>query len=104
MRATAWLSTHREKYYSDCSDWLRLDPTMPVDTEELISRLRSSKATVVLTGAGVSAASGIPTFRGEDGLWRQFRAEDLATPEAFAMNPQLVWEWYDWRRAAIQAA
>ena len=59
---------------------------------------------VVLTGAGVSAASGIPTFRGEDGLWRQFRAEDLATPEAFAMNPQLVWEWYDWRRTAIAAA
>ena len=77
---------------------------MPVDTEELISRLRSSKATVVLTGAGVSAASGIPTFRGDDGLWRQFRAEDLATAEAFAMNPQLVWEWYEWRRAAIQAA
>ena len=77
---------------------------MPVDTEELISRLRSSKSTVVLTGAGVSAASGIPTFRGEDGLWRQFRAEDLATPEAFAMNPQLVWEWYDWRRTAIAAA
>ncbi len=77
---------------------------MPVDTEELISRLRSSKSTVVLTGAGVSAASGIPTFRGEDGLWRQFRAEDLATPEAFAMNPQLVWEWYDWRRTVIAAA
>ena len=55
----------------------------------------------MLTGAGVSAASGIPTFRGDDGLWRQFRAEDLATPEAFAMNPQLVWEWYDWRRTAI---
>ena len=51
-----------------------------------------------MTGAGVSSASGIPTFRGDDGLWRQFRAEDLATPEAFAMNPQLVWEWYDWRR------
>ena len=54
-----------------------------------------------MTGAGVSSASGIPTFRGDDGLWRQFRAEDLATPEAFAMNPQLVWEWYDWRRTAI---
>ena len=77
---------------------------MPVDTEELISRLRSSKATVVLTGAGVSSASGIPTFRGDDGLWRQFRAEELATPEAFAMNPQLVWEWYDWRRTGIAKA
>ena len=55
----------------------------------------------VLTGAGVSAASGIPTFRGAGGLWRSFRAEDLATPEAFGRDPALVWEWYDWRRAAI---
>jgi NAD-dependent deacetylase len=55
----------------------------------------------VLTGAGVSAASGIPTFRGAGGLWRSFRAEDLATPEAFARDPSLVWEWYEWRRAAI---
>ena len=47
----------------------------------------------VLTGAGVSADSGVPTFRGPDGLWNNFRAEDLATPEAFARDPQLVWEW-----------
>jgi NAD-dependent deacetylase len=57
----------------------------------------------VLTGAGVSAASGVPTFRGPDGLWRSFRAEDLATPEAFARDPRLVWEWYDWRRQRIAA-
>ena len=44
---------------------------------------------------------GVPTFRGEHGLWRQFRAEDLATPEAFARDPKLVWEWYDWRRGII---
>jgi NAD-dependent deacetylase len=56
---------------------------------------------VVLTGAGVSAESGVPTFRGTDGLWRRHRAEDLATPDAFARNPQLVWEWYDWRRQLI---
>jgi len=55
----------------------------------------------VLTGAGVSADSGVPTFRGADGLWRNFRAEDLATPEAFARDPRLVWEWYDWRRGLI---
>ncbi len=55
----------------------------------------------VLTGAGVSAESGVPTFRGADGLWRQCRAEDLATPEAFARDPKLVWEWYDWRRQLI---
>jgi NAD-dependent deacetylase len=51
-------------------------------------------AVVVLTGAGVSAESGVPTFRGEDGLWRNFRAEELATPGAFARDPKLVWEWY----------
>ena len=56
-----------------------------------------------MTGAGVSAASGVPTFRGPDGLWKQFRPETLATPEAFARDPRLVWEWYDWRRQAIAA-
>lgn len=55
----------------------------------------------VLTGAGISADSGVPTFRGTDGLWRNFRAEDLATPEAFARDPRLVWEWYNWRRELI---
>jgi len=58
----------------------------------------------VLTGAGVSAESGIPTFRGPGGLWRTFRAEDLATPEAFLRNAKLVWEWYDWRRGLIAKA
>lgn len=53
---------------------------------------------VVITGAGISAESGIPTFRGDGGLWRSYRAEELATPEAFARDPKLVWEWYDWRR------
>jgi NAD-dependent deacetylase len=57
----------------------------------------------VLTGAGVSAASGVPTFRGDGGLWRTFRAEDLATPQAFEMDPRLVWEWYDWRRSMLAA-
>ena len=54
----------------------------------------------VLTGAGVSAESGVPTFRGANGLWKQYRVEELATPEAFARDPKLVWEWYDWRRSA----
>ncbi len=58
---------------------------------------------VVLTGAGISAESGVPTFRGPDGLWRSFRPEELATPEAFARDPLLVWEWYDWRRQRIAA-
>jgi NAD-dependent deacetylase len=55
----------------------------------------------VLTGAGISAESGVPTFRGEKGLWRQYRAEELATPHAFSRDPGLVWEWYDWRRQLI---
>lgn len=63
--------------------------------------LRGARRIVVLTGAGISAESGVPTFRGPDGLWRKFRAEDLATPEAFARDPVLVWEWYDWRRGII---
>jgi NAD-dependent deacetylase len=74
---------------------------MPLDTEELVTRLRGARAIVAVTGAGVSAGSGVPTFRGKDGLWGTYRAEDLATPEAFAHNPQLVWEWYDWRRNVI---
>lgn len=74
---------------------------MPVDTEELVTRLRNARRTVVLTGAGVSAASGVPTFRGADGLWRTYRAEELATPEAFAHDPKTVWEWYDWRRTVL---
>jgi NAD-dependent deacetylase len=58
----------------------------------------------VLTGAGISAESGVPTFRGSDGLWREYKPEDLATPEAFARDPKLVWEWYDWRRRIIAKA
>ena len=70
---------------------------------ELADLLRNKPRLAVLTGAGISAESGIPTFRGQEGLWRQFRAEDLATPEAFGRDPRLVWEWYDWRRGIIAA-
>ncbi|MBN1138640.1 MAG: NAD-dependent deacylase [Anaerolineae bacterium] len=62
---------------------------------------KQARSVAVLTGAGVSAESGAPTFRGEDGLWRNYRAEDLATPGAFYRDPRLVWEWYDWRRSLI---
>jgi NAD-dependent deacetylase len=65
------------------------------------AKLDRARAVTVLTGAGVSADSGVPTFRGADGLWRAFRAEDLATPDAFARDPKLVWEWYNWRRELI---
>jgi NAD-dependent deacetylase len=66
--------------------------------------IRSASAVTVLTGAGISAESGVPTFRGAAGLWKQFRAEDLATPRAFTKSPELVWEWYDWRRRLIDLA
>ena len=59
---------------------------------------------VVLTGAGISAESGVPTFRGQEGLWQNFRPEELATPDAFWNDPKLVWEWYDWRRNAVKDA
>ncbi|ADC88890.1 Silent information regulator protein Sir2 [Thermocrinis albus DSM 14484] len=59
---------------------------------------------VILTGAGVSAESGVPTFRGPSGLWRGFDPSKLATPQAFQENPKLVWEWYDWRRSIIAKA
>lgn len=65
---------------------------------ELPASFRGARNIVAITGAGISAESGIPTFRGKDGLWRNYRAEELATPTAFQKNPQLVWEWYEMRR------
>lgn len=74
--------------------------------EAAIRAIRSARprSIVVFTGAGVSADSGIPTFRGPGGLWRNFRPEELATPEAFRRDPKLVWEWYEWRRGLIRDA
>lgn len=66
--------------------------------------LMESRYVVVLTGAGISAESGIPTFRGKDGLWKRYRVEELATPEGFARNPRLVWEWYNWRIGMVLRA
>jgi NAD-dependent deacetylase len=68
---------------------------------EARARLADARSVLVLTGAGVSAESGVPTFRGAEGLWRSHRAEELATPEAFARDPRLVWEWYGWRRDLV---
>jgi len=66
--------------------------------------IRSSSYVVAFTGAGVSAESGVPTFRGRGGLWERFKPEELATPEAFRRNPRLVWEWYRWRMEIISSA
>jgi NAD-dependent deacetylase len=71
----------------------------------LITLLRYARHVAVLTGAGVSAESGIPTFReAQTGLWAQYDPQELATPEAFVRNPRLVWEWYAWRRKLVAAA
>lgn len=71
----------------------------------LAAALRAARSIAVLTGAGISAESGIPTFRdAQTGLWAQYSPEDLATPEAFRRNPRLVWEWYAWRRELVARA
>lgn len=67
----------------------------------ILNKIKQAKSVCVVTGAGVSAESGIPTFRGSDGLWKNFRAEELASPEGFKKNPALVWEWYAMRREFI---
>jgi NAD-dependent deacetylase len=76
-----------------------VSPSFPTD---LVEAVRSARRVVVLTGAGISAESGVPTFRdAQTGLWSRFRPEDLATPEAFRRNPKLVWAWYAWRRELV---
>ena len=75
-----------------------------VDLSQAREWLAQATSVAILTGAGVSAESGVPTFRGQGGLWKDYKAEELATPGAFARDPRLVWEWYDWRRQAIAKA
>ncbi len=72
---------------------------------ELVQQLRRAQHVVVLTGAGTSAESGVPTFRdAQTGLWAQYDPQQLATPEAFRANPRLIWEWYTWRRELVAKA
>src|SRR5260221_8228167 len=72
---------------------------------DLIRRLAAARHVVVLTGAGVSAESGVATFRdAQTGLWARFDPRELATPSAFSRNPKLVWDWYAWRRELVAAA
>ena len=78
---------------------------MPDLPPGLIDALRSAGNTVVLTGSGVSAESGVPTFReAKTGFWARFDPQELATPEAFERDPKLVWEWYKWRRRLVAEA
>jgi len=71
-----------------------VDTRVYMDVADLIAK---SRHCVVFTGAGMSAESGVPTFRGRGGLWERYRPEELATPEAFARDPVLVWKWYKWK-------
>ena len=72
--------------------------------ESITKNIRSAKKIVFVTGAGISQESGIPTFRGKDGLWRNYDPMKLATIDAFYSNPKLVWEWYNERRKNIFSA
>jgi NAD-dependent deacetylase len=71
-------------------------------SDRLLKRLEKAYSVAVLTGAGISASSGIPTFRSKDGIWKKFKPEELANYNAFVKNPKLVWEWYGWRRNLIK--
>ncbi len=71
---------------------------------KIAEKIRSAKKLTVLTGAGISKASGIPTFRGKDGLWSKYSPSELATYQAFTKNPKLVWQWYNYRRKIIKPA
>ncbi len=73
--------------------------------EFLLTALRTARHVAVLTGAGISAESGIPTFReAQTGLWAKYDPQELATPQAFRRQPRLVWEWYAWRRQLVAQA
>jgi NAD-dependent deacetylase len=72
---------------------------------ELVAALKRARHVVALTGSGISAESGVPTFRdAQTGLWARFSPEELATPEAFARDPAFVWSWYKWRRDLVERA
>ncbi|MCA9423678.1 MAG: NAD-dependent deacylase [Candidatus Omnitrophica bacterium] len=66
-------------------------------------KIANARSITVLTGAGVSVASGIPTFRGAEGIWKNFRPEEVATPQAFQRDPKFVWDWYGYRREKLKA-
>lgn len=72
--------------------------------KSLIEQLANSKSVVFFTGAGISAESGIPTFRGKDGIWNKLNPEELANFNAFLKNPELVWEWYNHRKKIIHSS
>jgi NAD-dependent deacetylase sirtuin 5 len=93
---------------SPCSVYLKINPLSQImatpssDMAAFRACFKKAKHVVVLTGAGVSAESGVPTFRGAGGYWRQYQAQNLATPQAFQQDPSLVWEFYHYRRGVME--
>src|SRR5207244_142932 len=85
----------------------RLGSPVSVDLSSLepyLPELLSGRPLAVLTGAGISVESGLPTFRGPGGIWEGLRPEELASPEAFTKDPVKVWRWYEWRRGLVRDA
>ena len=98
-RVAGIIFTHNHSFASMASSSVK-----PKDLESFQNHLRYSDRVLALCGAGLSAASGLPTFRGAGGLWRSHDAVSLATPDAFAKDPGLVWQFYSYRRhMALQA-
>jgi NAD-dependent deacetylase len=82
-----------------------VDTPATIIPESLVETLRNAQSVAVLTGSGISAESGVPTFRdAQTGLWASYDPMDLATPEAYQRDPRLVWEWYGWRRELVEGA
>lgn len=94
----AAIKARRAQLVLSRSFWKQADIKMKSDVEEFKKLLKGSNRVMALCGAGLSVASGLPTFRGAGGLWREFNSTDLATPEAFEEDPALVWLFYAWRR------
>jgi NAD-dependent deacetylase len=90
--------TRKDSTFEPLSPFPQPDPDLLLELRNLIGHARG---VVILTGAGVSAESGVPTFRDRDGIWANFDPTELATPAAFARDPGRVWEWYELRRRAI---
>ncbi|MFP4496652.1 MAG: SIR2 family NAD-dependent protein deacylase [Vulcanimicrobiota bacterium] len=74
---------------------------MNPDIEKIAGYLKNAEKVTILTGAGISAESGVPTFRGKEGLWKKYRPQDLATPQAFEIQPEVAWQWYGYRQELI---
>ena len=101
----AWLSVYPSFFFHKSQlNFKKHSSYMEEGIQRAKEVLRGAKSVTVLTGAGISAESGIPTFRSGEGLWKKYRPQDIATPEAFWRDPEFVWGWYNERRETISQA